>query len=315
MSQSTSPLLMNKIEASPQTIRDAVALVAAELGFSAIGVCSPYLDQGETLRHWVESGAHAEMRWMERHVEARMNPELVLPGVRSIIMMRYEYASHNDRVQTGRVARYAQGEDYHLVLKSKLADLDECMQIYGGVQRCFSDSGPVSERFFAQQAGLGWIGKNGMIIHEKRGSYAVLASILTTLDLPKDQPAKSRCGNCRRCLDACPTGALDGKVCDARRCLSYWTIEAKEALPDNVVRARVEGEWLFGCDACQEVCPWNASRHRSGLRCDARFRMSSRLRHLSLEELRDMDDVALTTALKASPLRRAGADKLRSGLS
>ncbi len=303
---------MTKIEASPETIRNAVAAVAAELGFSAVGVCSPFLDQGDTLRHWVERGAHAEMRWMERHVDARLSPELVLPSVRSVIMLRYEYASHDARARSGRVARYAQGEDYHLVLKSKLADLDECLQIYGGVQRCFSDSGPVSERFFAQQAGLGWIGKNGMLIHEKRGSYAVLASILTTLELSFDQPAKSRCGNCRRCLDACPTAALDGETCDARRCLSYWTIEAKEPMPEEIARARAESGWLFGCDACQDVCPWNASRQRVGLRCDARFLMRARLRELSLDELRELDDAALASILQASPLRRAGAEKLRS---
>ncbi len=302
---------MTKLEASPQTIRDAVARVATELGFSALGVCSPFLDQGDTLRHWVARGAHADMRWMERHVEARLNPELVLPDVRSVIMLSYEYASQDTRMQSGRIARYAQGEDYHLVLKSKLADLDDCLQIYGGVQRCFSDSGPVSERFFAQQAGLGWIGKNGMLIHEKRGSYAVLASILSTLELPFDQPAKSRCGRCRRCLDACPTAALDATSCDARRCLSYWTIEARGGMPEEIALARAEGQWFFGCDACQEACPWNAARQRSDHRCDARLRMPARLRHLPLDSLRELDDAALASFLQGSPLRRARAESLR----
>ncbi len=305
---------MNDAPFSAQAARDAVKYFARELGFSALGVCSPTADQGDTLRLWVELGAHAGMSWMERHVEARLNPRLVLPEVRSVIMLSYEYASEDAREQRtkqGRIARYAQGEDYHLVLKPKLADLDECLQIYGGVQRCFSDSGPVSERFFAQQAGLGWIGKNGMLIREKRGSYAVLASILTTLELPRDEPAVSRCGSCQRCLEVCPTQALDGRSCDARRCLSYWTIEAKEPMPATIAEAQRAHSCYFGCDLCQEVCPWNSWRQREGGCRDARMLMPAKLRDVALQNFSHLDEEAFAALLHGTALRRAGVEKLR----
>ncbi len=295
--------------------RDAIGELATQLGFSRWGICDPFTSQGELLRHWLESGAHAGMSWMERHLEARLHPECVLPDVASIIMLSYPYASSDARVELGRIARYAQGEDYHLLLKPKLNDLDECLQLYGGVQRCFSDSGPVSERFFAQQAGLGWIGKNGMLIHAEDGSYSVLCCILTTLLLPYDSPTPSRCGSCQRCLKACPTGALNGSSCDARRCLSYWTIEAQEAMPPDIAEAVAVNQRLFGCDLCQQACPWNSTRRLSNRKApDARLVMPYKLRHLSPNALLALDAQLDAPLLHGSALRRAGITGLQKNM-
>lgn len=282
---------------------------AAALGFSGVGVAVPFADQGDTLAQFVANGMHADMEWMERHLPARQNPELVLPGVRSIIMLTYEYPRNDTRNTPGSIARYAQGEDYHKLLASKLADLDETLQFYGGTQRCFTDSGPVSERFFAAQAGLGWIGRNGLLIRPRGGSYCFLASILTTLELPADSPMPSHCGNCHRCEQACPTSALKDGICDARRCLSFWTIEAKSPIPPDI--ASKQGNHLYGCDACQEACPWNRPRPGQSPRIDPHLLMPAPLRQLQPEILDSMQEDDFEQFFTGSPIRRIGLEHLR----
>ncbi len=293
-------------------IRQALERVAHELGFSALGVADALSPQGDGLRQWLASGAHAGMTWMERHLEARLKPDLVLPDVKRIIMLSYEYSRHDQRESAGRIARYAQGEDYHKLLAPKLADLDELLQCYGGTQRCFTDSGPVSERFFAEQAGLGWRGRHGLIIRKNQGSYCVLASILTTLDLPIDEPHANFCGNCHRCEDACPTGALKDGHCDARRCLSYWTIEAKEDRPSDIAKAAPER--IYGCDICQEVCPWNQRPCREPSCIDPHLLMPHWLRGLSADEWLAMSEESFLQRFAHSPMRRAGLARIQEGL-
>lgn len=292
--------------------RQALEYAAHALGFSGVGVARADADQGTRLQDWVAAGQHADMAWVERHLPARLNPELVLPGVNRVIILTYEYARTDARQAAGRVARYAQGEDYHKLLAGKLADLDETLSFYGGTQRCFSDSGPVSERFFAQEAGLGWLGRHGLLLREGRGSFCFLASILTTLELPCDAPAVNRCGNCHRCEQACPTGALHEGVCDARRCLSYWTIEAKSAMPPDIAAAM--GERVYGCDACQEACPWNRPREGQEVRIDPHLLMPARLSALPPAELEALDEDAFNALFAGSPVRRIGAEHLRANL-
>lgn len=292
--------------------RQALEFAAHALGFSGVGVACADADQGTRLQDWVAAGQHADMAWVERHLPARLNPELVLPGVKRVIILTYEYARTDARQAAGRVARYAQGEDYHKLLAGKLADLDETLSFYGGTQRCFSDSGPVSERFFAQEAGLGWLGRHGLLLREGRGSFCFLASILTTLELPCDAPAVNRCGNCHRCEQACPTGALHEGVCDARRCLSYWTIEAKSAMPPDIAAAM--GERVYGCDACQEACPWNRPREGQEVRIDPHLLMPARLSALPPAELEALDEDAFNALFAGSPVRRIGAEHLRANL-
>lgn len=287
--------------------RQAAAYAARQLGFSGMGVAPADTPQGDALQRWLADGCHADMQWMERHLPARMNPELVLPGVKSIIVLTYEYPRRDDRAVPGAIARYAQGEDYHKLLAPKLADIDETLQFYGGRQRCFSDSGPVSERFFASRAGLGWIGRNGLLVRPKLGSYCFLSVILTTLSLPADTPMPNRCGSCHRCEQACPAGALKDGRCDARRCLSYWTIEAHSPAPDDVTG--VQGNRLYGCDRCQEVCPWNA--RPDNVHVDPHLLMPARLRTTPAESLQSIADTDFDTLFTASPIRRIGASHLR----
>lgn len=290
--------------------RQALEYAARALGFSGVGVVRADEDQGSRLKAWLEAGYHADMAWMERHLPARLHPELVLPGVRSVVILTYEYARKDARKEAGRVARYAQGEDYHKLLAPKLADLDETLSFYGGTQRCFADSGPVSERFFAARAGLGWIGRNGLLNRPGRGSFCFLASILTTLELPVDHPMPQRCGSCHRCEEACPTGALKEGLCDARRCLSYWTIEAKQEMPPDIQAAM--GERIYGCDVCQEVCPWNRPRHP--VRVDPHLLMPARLSTSSPEDLADMETEEFQDFFSGSPVRRIGAERLRNNI-
>lgn len=290
--------------------RQAAEYAAAALGFSALGVARADADQGTRLQDWLNSGQHADMQWMERHLPARLNPELVLPGVRSVIMLTYEYSGEDARTEPGRIARYAQGEDYHKLLARKLEDIAETLTFYGGEQRCFTDSGPISERFFAAQAGLGWIGRNGLLNRPGKGSYCFLASILTTLELPYDTPMANRCGTCHRCEDACPTGALQNGCCDARKCLSYWTIEAHAPTPQSI--AETQPERIYGCDICQEVCPWNRGKRNE--RIDPHLLMPAELCALSPQNLASLSQEEFERLFAASPIRRIGIPHLQRNL-
>ncbi len=296
----------------PQAALGALRTAAAQLGFSAVGVADAHAPQGDGLKRWLQEGCHADMAWMERHLDARLNPDLVLPGVRRVVMLTYEYARHDAR-SLGRIARYAQGDDYHKLLAPKLADLDETLSFYGGQQRCFTDSGPVSERFFARQAGLGWLGRHGLLLRERGGSFCFLACILTTLELPLDAPAKNRCGSCRRCEEACPTGALSRGLCDARRCLSYWTIEAKAPMPADI--AARQSDRLYGCDICQEVCPWNRPLpHDASPPTDPHLLMPAALRRADIDELAQLSDEAFAALFAGSSIRRIGPQHWRANL-
>lgn len=287
--------------------RQAIEYAARQLGFSGVGVAPANADQGTVLENWLAAGKHADMKWMERHLAARLNPQIVLPGVRSIIMLTYEYPRTDARTAAGAIARYAQGEDYHKLLAGKLADLDETLQWYGGTQRCFSDSGPVSERFFAAQAGLGWIGRNGLLIRPGKGSYCFLSSILTTLELPTDTPMTNRCGNCHRCEQACPTAALHNGCCDARKCLSFWTIEAKSPTPQDIHQA--QSNRLYGCDTCQEVCPWN--RPQEEVYIDPHLLMPAPLASLHTQRIAELSKPAFEQLFAGSPIRRIGVEHLQ----
>lgn len=290
--------------------RHAIEYAAQALGFSGLGVAPADADQGTILRDWLRAGCHGDMAWLERHLPVRGNPQLLLPGARCVVMLTYEYPRHDARRAPGAVARYAQGQDYHKLLAEKLADLDETLAFYGGRQRCFTDSAPVSERFFAAQAGLGWIGRHGLLVRPRGGSFCFLAGLLTTLDLPTDRPMPPRCGTCRRCEQACPTGALRDGSCDARKCLSYWTIEA-HAEPPAEMRA-AQGQRLYGCDACQEACPWNSLPPRRAV--DVRLLMPARVAQATPEQLAALSEPDFQALFQGSPVRRIGVQHLHSNL-
>ncbi len=235
---------------------------AHSLGFALAGV-APVTDADgfDRLRAWLDSGYAATMDYMERHADARRHPASVLPTVRGVVMvgMNYKPAHEEPPPAIGKVARYARGLDYHDVLRDRLKQLLAWLQQEspGCRGRAVVDTAPLLERDFARRAGLGWFGKNTMLLDKRLGSYFFLGALLVDVELRPDAPhTANHCGTCTRCLDACPTQAFPAPgVLDARRCISYLTIERKESLPDDL-RDRLDG-WIFGCDVCQEVCPWN----------------------------------------------------------
>lgn len=236
---------------------------ALELGFDMVGVSkAEKLDEeARQLESWLNKNHQGQMGWMANHFDKRVDPRLLVPGAKSVISLLYNYFPKEEQHEEGapKIARYAYGEDYHFVIKKKLKTLlkwlqDEVGQISG---RCFVDSAPVMERQWAERSGLGWLGKNTLLIHPRKGSYFFLAELIIDLELPVDHPIKDYCGTCTRCIDACPTDAIsqEGYLLDASKCISYLTIELKDEIPE-AFQDKMEG-WAFGCDICQEVCPWN----------------------------------------------------------
>lgn len=233
---------------------------ARRVGFELAGIARATPADGfNRLRMWLERGYAGEMAYMQRYADARRDPASVLPEVRSIVMLGMTYSPEASQSALGKIARYAVGEDYHHVLRGRLNGLLDWLQKEaGGCRgRGVVDTAPLLERDFARRAGLGWFGKNTMLLNKRQGSYFFLGALLLDLDLEPDTPHESQhCGTCTACLDACPTQAfVEPGMLDARRCISYLTIELRGSV-QRELRPLV-GDWLFGCDVCQEVCPWN----------------------------------------------------------
>jgi epoxyqueuosine reductase len=256
-----------------RTAEERIKAEARDLGFALVGIArASEADGFERLREWLDRGYAGEMAYMSRYADERRHPASVLPEVRSVVMVGFEYLASRDHQRAekspgahapgspkGKIARYAAGPDYHDVVRDGLNLLLHWFQAeFPGVHgRGVVDTAPLLERDFARRAGLGWIGKNTMLINKHRGSYFFLGALLLDMDLSPDDPHEvSHCGTCTACLDACPTGAFTGPGwLDARKCISYLTIELRSPIPEDL-RPGVS-EWLFGCDVCQEVCPWN----------------------------------------------------------
>jgi epoxyqueuosine reductase len=234
---------------------------ARSLGFERVGIAPAAPADGfERLNEWLARGFSGEMAYMSAHGPARKEPTSILPDVRSVVMVALNYAPQAEQPPAaGKIARYARGADYHDVLRAKLNQLLAWVQEQrpGTNGRGVVDTAPLLERDFARRAGLGWFGKNTMLIHPKLGSYFFLGALLLDVELPADEPfTKNHCGTCTRCLDACPTDAFVGPGwLDARRCIAYLTIELRGPVPEELRPGL--GDWIFGCDICQEVCPWN----------------------------------------------------------
>ena len=244
-------------------LTDRLKAEALRLGFDAVGIAPAVAPPGyPSFLAWLEQGFAAGMGYLHRQAEARAHPDHILEGVRSAVVVSMVYGRKEelpDGPTRGKVARYARGEDYHEILWRRLEELLAWLRAErpGTKGRAICDSAPLLERDFARLAGSGWIGKNTMLIHRKLGSFTVLGTLLTDADLRPDEPFEAdHCGTCTRCLDACPTDAFAGPYqLDAGRCISYWTIEHKGAMPEEAA-ANLHG-WAFGCDICQDVCPWN----------------------------------------------------------
>lgn len=248
-------------------LSQAIKKEARRLGFQHVGITTPEPPPHlEVYQSWLQAGHHAGMGWMarQRNRERRANPRLILPECRSILVLGAPYQPsppvEEGRKRGGNIASYAWGDDYHDVLPDRLQALVAFIEGQAGhpvANRRYTDTGPILERELAQRAGLGWIGKNTNLIDPQRGSYFFLAEILLDVELAPDAPfTEDRCGSCTRCIEACPTGCiLPNRTIDANRCISYLTIELKEAIPPEL-RPKL-GKWIFGCDVCQQVCPWN----------------------------------------------------------
>jgi epoxyqueuosine reductase len=284
------------------TLTESVKALALELGFDlvAVGPAAPP-EHGAAFRRWIEAGHAGTMGYLERRRDERLDPARVLPGARAVVCVALNYFQGDlEDVSWRPVARYAWGRDYHDVIAPRLERLAELLARAGGARsRGYVDTGPVLERDLAARAGLGWIGKNTMLLHPRLGSWFFIGVLLTTAELAHDQPLADRCGSCRACLDACPTGAFVAPyVLDARRCVSYLTIEHRGPI-DPELHAGMTG-WQFGCDACQDVCPWNRKAPVTG---EGAFEPQAP--YPGAEALRDMDDAALRRRFAGTALLRA----------
>src|SRR5205807_2727512 len=255
--------------------------------------------------NWLAEGEHGEMGYMERGEEKRGDPQKVLPDARSIVVFALNYF-HGDPqagdmpAATGRIARYAWGDDYHNLIESKLDQIDEFLREFGGQQKCYVDTGPVLERDHAAEAGIGWHGKSTMLIDAQLGTWFFLAEILTTLQLPPDEPARDRCGTRKRCITACPTGAITAPHrLDARRCISYLTIELKGSIPLEF--RPLIGDRIFGCDDCLDACPWNRFAQVSR---ESAFSAQRSTVGFTLRDYLKLSDAEFRNLFRDSPIKR-----------
>jgi epoxyqueuosine reductase len=247
-----------------QTIKNSsfIKQVASELGFSFCGISKAEFLEAEApkLEEWLKRGYHGKMGYLENHFEKRLDPTKLVPGAKSVVSLVYNYYPEKDRASNNKpkIAKYAYGQDYHFVVKEKLKEfMSRLQEEIGEVDgRVFVDSAPVHERAWAAKSGLGWIGKNSLLLNREMGSFFFLAELIIDLELEPDGPMKDYCGTCTACQDACPTDAIPAPyVVDGSRCISYLTIELKDEIPTEF-KNKMEG-WAFGCDICQDVCPWN----------------------------------------------------------
>lgn len=296
-------------------IEDRLKEKARSLGFAAAGIAAAQeLDaEGNRLREWLDRGYHGTMGWMAARYAERVDPRRVLPGARSVVVVAANYytpALHSEEPAKGKISRYAWGEDYHRVVLKPLEELARWLEgeYPGEVCRAYVDTGPVMEKAWAQRAGIGWIGKHANIITREKGSWVFLGALLTTLDLRPDGPAPDRCGTCTLCLEACPTKAIvEPYVVDSRLCLSYLTIEHRGEITGDIT-SRFD-RWIFGCDVCQDVCPWN-TRFASPA---AEQSFAPRLGNQAppLESWVEMTAEEFESRFAGSPVRRTKVEGLR----
>ena len=289
-----------------------------QLGFMDVSIAKAGLMEPEArrLEAWLNQGHHAKMSYLENHFDLRVDPRKLVEGAKSVISLSYNY--YNDQVEqpadAPKIAMYAYGKDYHKLIRKKLKHLldwiEESMGEVNG--RGFVDSAPILERDWARRSGMGWIGKHTLLISKRRGSYFFLAELISDLEYEDDIHIESdHCGTCTRCIDACPTDAISpaGYVLDATKCISYLTIELKESMPEEY-QDQLES-WMFGCDICQQVCPWNrfSSNHN-----EPKFLPSTSLMSKNRKDWQDLEEPEFELLFAGSAVRRAGFLKLKDNI-
>ncbi len=290
---------------------------AAELGFEFCGIAKAmFLDEdARRLETWLHKGMHGKMHYMENHFDLRTDPTKLVPGAKSVITLLLNYFPENEQVHGNpKVAKYAYGKDYHGVIREKLTTffllLKEGIGEING--RGFVDSAPVLERTWAQKSGLGWIGKNGNLINKRQGSFFFIATLVVDLELDYDDGfAKDYCGTCTKCIDSCPTDAiLPGKVVDGSKCISYFTIELKDRLMPDSFKENFDN-WLFGCDVCQDVCPWNRFSKPSS---EIKFTPIPEILNFSASQWEELTEENFKIIFKDSPIKRTKFQGIKRNL-
>ena len=309
------PRLLNaRSKLSPADLRAALAREARALGFDCVGVTAPdaIADAGKHFRAFLDTGAHGDMDWLAANPERRADPRVLWANVRSVIMLGVNYGPDENPLAvlesrtSGAISVYAQGDDYHDLIKKRLKALARWLvATAGGEVKVFVDTAAVMEKPLAQAAGLGWQGKHTNLVSREFGSWLFLGTIFATLDLPRDEADTDHCGSCQACLDICPTAAFPAPYkLDARRCISYLTIESKGAIPHEFRKAI--GNRIYGCDDCLAVCPWNKFAQAGR---EAKLAARDELRAPSLAELARLDDAAFRARFTKSPVKRIGRDR------
>ena len=296
------------------SLTESIRQKALELGFDKVGIvrAEPLVEEGEHLREWLAAGNHGEMAWLEREPEKRSDPTILFPGARSIVVVALNYfTNHEHGDATGKISRYAWGDDYHDVLKEKLNKLFAYVceirsEVTGKV--CV-DTAPFMDKAWAVRAGLGWIGKNANLITKELGSWVFLGSLILDVELEYDtDPVEDHCGTCTASIDACPTNAIvEPYVVDSRRCISYATIELRaETLPAEIAD-NLNG-WIYGCDICQDVCPWNRFEQPT---VEARFEPRRGETSLDLDHLAEMTHEEYVERFRRSAIKRTKLSGLK----
>ena len=298
------------------SLKERIFDKARELGFCAWGIAraDAALHAGDELRQWIAAGHHGEMGWIEDRAEQRASPNGLWPDARSVIALAMSYAPANNPLalaearDRGRISVYAQGTDYHKTVKKALKAMGRWLADECGCQlKVFVDTAPVMEKPLSASAGVGWQGKHTNLLSREHGSWLFLGVIYTTLELEPDEPASDHCGSCHRCIDACPTGAITGPHrIDARRCISYLTIELAGPIPHEYREAM--GNRIYGCDDCLAVCPWN--RFASEAQANKAFAPRAELVAPSLADLLALDDRAFRELFSGSPIKRIGVNRM-----
>lgn len=300
---------MSRINSDKTRLAQALKQEARRLGFDACGLSrAEKLDEESyRLEEWLRQGRHASMAWMENHFEKRTDPRLLVDGAKTVVSVLHNYFQEDYDEEpdsnVGRISRYAWGSDYHEILKEKLFLLFEWIRTEVGEVggRAFVDSAPVMDKAWARKSGLGWIGKSTMLLNRSMGSFFFVGELIIDLELPPDGPIPDYCGSCTRCIDACPTDALAPYQIDAGRCISYLTIENREAeLPE--ARTSGIGNWIFGCDICQDVCPWNKFSRPT---TEPRFLPRAGVTDTELQEWVELDLESFRERFRKSPVKRA----------
>ncbi len=302
---------MDTVQNNTQQIKNK----ANELGFSAVGISkADFLEnESQILKDWLEKGFHGEMHYMENHFEKRTDPRILVEGAKSVISVLLNYYPEEKQIDnTYKISKYAYGKDYHYVVKEKLHSLfefinDEIGDING---RAFVDSAPVMDKVWASKSGLGWIGKNTNLISKEFGSFVFIGELIIDLELDYDLSIKDYCGNCTKCIDACPTKAINPYQLDARKCISYLTIEKKDEIPEEFKGKW--NDWIFGCDICQDVCPWNSKLKSHNIEA---FNISNELKSLSKEEWQDLEESKFKKLFKNSPIERTKFEGLKRNIN